>query len=70
MKKYLLLLLMLIGLTAHASTVDFNVRDFGAKGDGKTSTTKPSMPPLTLVWLMVVEGWCFLPVPIFVVVSE
>ena len=36
MKKYLLLLLMLIGLTAHASTVDFNVRDFGAKGDGKT----------------------------------
>ena len=27
--------MMMIGLVAHASSVDYNVKDFGAKGDGK-----------------------------------
>ena len=36
MKNFLSLLFLMFGLVAHASTVDYNVKDFGAKGDGKT----------------------------------
>ena len=36
MKKIILMFMMMVGLVAHASSVDYNVRDFGAKGDGKT----------------------------------
>ena len=28
--------MLMVGLVVHASTTDYNVRDFGAKGDGKT----------------------------------
>ncbi len=31
-----MLLMLMMGLVTHASTTDYNVRDFGAKGDGKT----------------------------------
>lgn len=36
MRKILMLLMLMVGLVVHASTTDYNVRDFGAKGDGKT----------------------------------
>ena len=36
MKKIILMFMMMVGLVAHASSVDYNVKDFGAKGDGKT----------------------------------
>ncbi len=36
MRNILLLFLLMVGMMSHASTVDYNVRDFGAKGDGKT----------------------------------
>ena len=36
MKKIILMFMMMVGLVAHASSLDYNVRDFGAKGDGKT----------------------------------
>ena len=46
MKKMIMMFLMMVGLMAHASSADYNVRDYGAKGDGKRrSTTKPSMLP-------------------------
>ena len=36
MKKIIMMFLMMVGLMAHASSADYNVRDYGAKGDGKT----------------------------------
>lgn len=36
MKKMIMMFLMMVGLMAHASSADYNVRDYGAKGDGKT----------------------------------
>ena len=36
MKKILLMWMMMVGLMAHATSSDYNVRNFGAKGDGKT----------------------------------
>jgi len=36
MKKILLLFSFIVGLVSQASALDYNVRDFGAKGDGKT----------------------------------
>lgn len=36
MKKIIMMFLMMVGLMAHASSVDYNVRDYGAKADGKT----------------------------------
>ena len=36
MKKMIMMFLMMVGVMAHASSADYNVRDYGAKGDGKT----------------------------------
>lgn len=36
MRNVILLFILMFGLGAHASTLDYNVREFGAKGDGKT----------------------------------
>ena len=36
MKKIIMMFLMMVSLMAHASSADYNVRDYGAKGDGKT----------------------------------
>lgn len=36
MKKIIMMFLMMVGVMAHASSADYNVRDYGAKGDGKT----------------------------------
>ena len=36
MKNMIMMFLMMVSLMAHASSADYNVRDYGAKGDGKT----------------------------------
>lgn len=36
MKNIIMMFLMMVSLMAHASSADYNVRDYGAKGDGKT----------------------------------
>lgn len=36
MRKILLLFMLVVGMASYASTVDYNVRNFGAKGDGRT----------------------------------
>ena len=32
----IMMFLMMVSLMTHASSADYNVRDYGAKGDGKT----------------------------------
>ena len=36
MKNMIMMFLMMVSLMTHASSADYNVRDYGAKGDGKT----------------------------------
>lgn len=36
MKNIIMMFLMMVSLMVHASSADYNVRDYGAKGDGKT----------------------------------
>lgn len=36
MKNMIMMFLMMVSLMVHASSADYNVRDYGAKGDGKT----------------------------------
>lgn len=63
-KKNLLLLLLLLVLPFTLQAETFNVKKYGARGNGKKMDRLPSRKQLMLVIKRVVERYLYLPEPI------